>query len=150
MIRSAPTEPETSAKRVAGLFHGLVYRTLGLPVDIVCDRDRILMSRFSRGLLDNIKTKCRPSSSYQPRTDGQTRAMNKKIEKVLRCFVNRNQKDWDKYLTDVEVAYNHLTNSVTTYSPFYLTYRREPNIVPFEALRSPRDEVPALSVWLLL
>lgn len=148
MIRLAPTEPETSAKHVAQLFHDHVYRTFGLPIDIVCDRDRIFMSQFWRGLLDKINVKIRPSSSYHPQTDGQTEVMNKKVEEVLRCFVDHNQRDWDLYLTNVEVAYNHSINSVTTYSPFYLTYGYEPNVVPFDTLRSPSDKVPALAEWL--
>lgn len=148
MIRLAPTEPETSAKHVAQLFHDHVYRTFGLPADIVCDRDRIFMSQFWRGLLDKINVKLRPSSAYHPQTDGQTEVMNKKIEEILRCFVNHNQSNWDLYLANVEVAYNHSINSVTTYSPFFLTYGYEPNVVPFDTLRSPNDKVPALAEWL--
>lgn len=51
-------------------------------------------------------------------------------------------------MTNVEVAYNHSSNSVTTYSPFYVTYGYEPNVVPFDTLRSPSDKVPALAEWL--
>lgn len=148
MIRLAPTEPETSAKRVAQLFHDHVYRNFRHPEDIICDQDRIFMSQFWRGLLDKISVKIRPSSAYHPQTDRQTEVMNKKIEETLRCYENHDQSKWDKYLTNAEVAYNHSINSVTTYSPFYLTNGYEPKIVPFGILRSPNDKVPALAEWL--
>lgn len=148
MIRLAPTEPETSAKRVAQLFHDHVYRNFRHPEDIICDQDRIFMSQFWRGLLDKISVKIRPSSAYHPQTDRQTEVMNKKIEETLRCYENHDQSKWDKYLTNSEVAYNHSINSVTTDSPFYLTNGYEPKIVPFGILRSPNDKVPALAEWL--
>ena len=74
--------------------------------------------------------------------------MNKKIEEVLRCFVDHNQSNWDLLLTDVEVAYNQSTNSVTTHTPFYLAYGFNPKTVPFDLIRGTNDKVPAAAEWL--
>lgn len=114
MIRLAPTTPECTAAIVAKLYHDHVYRHHGLPTDIVCDRDRMFFSKFWQALTTLLKVKIRASSAYHPQTDGQSEIMNKKIEEMLRNFVNHDQSDWDKYLIDVEVAYNRSPNAVTT------------------------------------
>lgn len=82
------------------------------------------MSRFWRVWIDKTNVQLRPSSADHPRTDGQTDVMNKKIEEIWRCFAYNNQTIWDAFLTDVEVAYNHSVNSVTT----LVRYNREPGL----------------------
>lgn len=71
--------------------------------------------------------------------------MIKKVEEVPRCFGHHNQSHRDRYYTNVEVAYNHSINFVTTYSPIYVTYGRERTVVPFETLGSPIENVPDLA-----
>jgi hypothetical protein len=44
------------------------------------------------------------SSAYHPETDGQTEVVNRKVEEILRCFVNNNQSNWDLLLIDLEFA----------------------------------------------
>ncbi len=62
----------------------------------------------------------KPSSSYHPETDGQKERMNRKLEEMIRCYVDQNQSNWDDFLIDVEVAYNSSPHATTTYSPSYL------------------------------
>jgi len=81
-----------------------VYRNNGLPKDVVCDRDPVFFSNFWKALTDILKVKIRASSAYHPQTDGQTEIMNKKVEEMLRNFVNHNQSDWNRYMVDVEVT----------------------------------------------
>ena len=150
MLRLAPTKPESSAVAAAQLYHDHVYRSHGLPNDVICDRDRIFLSQFWRSLMDILKVKIRASSAYHPQTDGQTEIMNKKLEEILRNFVNHNQSDWDLYLVDAEVAYNRSPNAVTTYSPFFLNYGFEPRTVPADIPCSVESQVPAVSDWLRL
>jgi len=70
--------------------------------------------------------------------------MNRKVEEMIRNFVNNNQRDWDFYLVDVEVMRNRSPNAVTDYSSFFLVtcYRK-----PIEAPEScfPRTSVPKAS-----
>jgi len=148
MIRLAPTEPNASAPYMAQLFYDHVYRSFGLPKSIISNRDPVSMSKFWRALMDKMDVRLRPSSAYYPQTDEQTEIMNKKVEELLRCFVDHNQANWDLLLTDVEVAYNQSTNSVTTYTPFYMVYGFNPRTVPFDVLRTTNDKVPAAADWL--
>lgn len=148
MIRLAPMKPDCTAPVAAQLYHDHVYRHHGLPADVVCDRDRIFFSNFWQSLTEILKVKIKASSAYHPQTDGQTEIMNKKIEEILRNFVNHHQGDWDLFLVAAEVAYNRSPNAVTTYSPFFLNYGFEPKTVPMDILENSESSMPAVSDWL--
>jgi len=148
MIRLASTEPNASAPHMAQLFYEHMYRSFGLPKRIISNRDPVSMSKFWRALMDKMDVRLRPSAAYYPQTDEQTEIMNKKVEELLRCFVDHIQATWDLLLTDVEVAYNQSTHSVTTYTPFYMVYGFKPRTVPFVVLRTTNDKVPAAAYWL--
>ena len=148
MWRLAPTKPDCTAQETAKLYHDHVYRSHGLPEDIICDRDPVFMSKFWESLTDITKVKVRASSAYHPQTDGQTEIMNKKLEEILRNFVDQHQSNWDDFLIDAEVAYNRSPNAVTTYSPFFLNYGFEPRTVPLDLHAAKDSTVPAVSDWL--
>ena len=78
------------------------------------------MSHLLTNLFSMTGVRLTPSSSYHPQTDGQTEVVNKKLEEMLRCFVDEQKKNWDQLLVDVEVAYNSAPHSATLYSPFFL------------------------------
>jgi hypothetical protein len=78
--------------------------------------------------------KLNPSSSYHPQTDGQTEVVNKKIEEIMRCFVDEHQRNWDQLLVDVEVSYNSAPHSATLNSPFFLNYVLHPRKIPMNSV----------------
>jgi Integrase core domain len=88
LIRLAATPEHVDAPQVAQLFHSNVYRHHGLPHEIISDRDPLFMSKFWTSLFKMLQVKLRPSSAYHPKTDGQTEVVNRKVEEMLRCFVN--------------------------------------------------------------
>ena len=66
------------------------------------------------------------TSVYHPQADGQTERMNRVLEEMLRSYVGRLHTDWDRYLAQVEFAYNDAVHAGTGYSPFYLNYGEHP------------------------
>jgi hypothetical protein len=126
IIRIATTPANMDAPEVARLLHTHVYRHHGLPLEIISDRDPIFMSKFWTTLFGMLCVMLRPSSAYHPETDGQTGVVNRKVEEILRCFVNNNQSNWDIFFIDLDFAYNSAPHSTTTLSPFFLTYGTEP------------------------
>ena len=51
----------------------------------------------------------------------------------LSLLVNKHKSDWREYLDAVLFAYRVSANEATGYSPFYLTYGREP-VLPGDVL----------------
>ena len=73
------------------------------------------------------------SSTYHPKTDGQTEAMNKWLEGYLRCFTGNRPKDWVKWLAIAEWSYNTSVHSSIGLSPFEVVYgKAPPRLLPFE------------------
>ncbi len=114
MIRIIPLQKNRTAESVAHKFYENVYRHHGFPSEIISDRDSIFMSKFWETLFKRVQVTLKPSSSYHPETDGQTERMNRKIEEMLRCYVNHHQSNWDEFLVDIEVAYNSSPHATTT------------------------------------
>lgn len=136
MMHAIPIPSPCTAIATARLYHDSIYRYHGLPRTIVSDRDPIFMSHFWTNLFSMTGVKLTPSSSYHPQTDGQTEVVNKKIEEILRCFVDEHQRNWDQLLVDVEVAYNSAPHSATLYSPFFLNYGLHPRTIPMDSVTS--------------
>ena len=127
------------AYETAKLFIDHIYRHHGLPDVIISDRDKIFMSRFWKALFKMLGTKLSTSSAYHPQTDGQTEVMNRKLEEMIRAFINYKQDNWDEHLTEFEVAYNSSVNSTTTFTPFFLAYGMHPRTIPFETVASKNE-----------
>ena len=62
------------------------------------------MSKFWKSLLKSLKTKLALSSAYHPQTDGQSEIVNRKVEEMIRAFVNFQKDNWDDHLVDFEVG----------------------------------------------
>ena len=56
------------------------------------------VSKFWQGLWSLLDTKLRMSSAYHPQTDGQTEAMNRVVEMVLRSVMHESREydHWEK------------------------------------------------------
>ena len=61
------------------------------------------------------------SIAAHPQTDGQSEAVVKVIQKLLKSFVFQGQ-DWEELLPSLEFAYNDTIQSSTDQTPFYLNY----------------------------
>jgi hypothetical protein len=70
LIRIAATPAKVDARGVARLFHTHTYRHHGIPLGIISDRDPIFMRKFWNSPFGMLRVKLRPSSAYNPETDG--------------------------------------------------------------------------------
>jgi hypothetical protein len=52
--------------------------------------------------------------------------MNRVWEEMLRAYVGHMHHDWDRYLAQVEFAYNDAVHVGTGFSPFYLNAGQHP------------------------
>ena len=66
------------------------------------------------------------SSSYNPKTDGQSEVVNQTLEMYLRCFTSSKPMEWSKWLSWAEYCYNTSCHSVVKTTPFEIVYGRHP------------------------
>jgi hypothetical protein len=119
-----------SAIDLADLFFDAWYCENGLPLEIVCDRDKLFTSKFWQHLHELTGVKIKMSTAYHPQTDGASERSNKTINQCLRFHVRRNQKGWVKALPRVRFDIMNTVNASTGYSPFALKTGRHPRILP--------------------
>jgi len=86
-IRIIPTKTTVTAEELAVVFFDNWYCKNGLPSDIVCDRDKLFVSRFWQALTKLTGVKMKMSSSYHPETDGSSERSNKTVNQMLRYHV---------------------------------------------------------------
>jgi len=118
---------------VARLFTNNVFKLHGIPKTIASDRDPTFISQFWKELLRVTGTELLMSSAYHPQTDGQTEVKNKGLEGYLRSFTRDQPRDWVRWLSLAEWAYNNSVHSSTKLTPFEAVYGHPPpRMMPFE------------------
>ena len=64
------------------------------------------------------------STAHHPKTDGQTKRMNRTLEHMLCMYVMDQQKSWEEFLPLVEFAYNNNYQNTIKMAPFKFLYGR--------------------------
>jgi len=116
-----PMKYTFSASDVAQLFIRDVVRLHGVLKKIVLDRDLKFTFKFWKELFPGLDTKFAFSTTYHPRTYGQTERINKILEDMWRMHLMHQQLKWEEYLPLVDFAYNN-------------GYHEYLNMILFEAL----------------
>jgi transposase InsO family protein len=118
-----------SVQDYAELYIDQIVHLHGIPKTIVSDRGTQFVARFGEQLHESLGTRLIRSSSYHPRTDGQTERVNQIVEDMLRASIMHFDKSWDKCLSLAEFSYNN-------------SYQASLKMAPFEALYGRRCRTP--------
>src|SRR5713101_5253481 len=65
-----------------------------------------------------LDTKLTKSTSFHPRTDGQTKVVNRMIVHILHMYNSKHPRTWDESLPYVQHSYNRALYSSTNHGPF--------------------------------
>lgn len=99
------------------------------------DRDSKFLSQFWKTLLSKLGLKLNFSTSCDPKTDRQTKVVNRSFSTMLRAILKGNHKSLDEYIPHIEFAYIRLVHKTTKISPFEVVYEFNPltlvNLLPF-------------------
>jgi hypothetical protein len=84
-------------------------------------------------LCKQMGIKVNVSTTYHPRTDGQSERSNQWLEQWLQPWTKFAQENWHKHLPFAEFAHNSWHNETTKQSPFQVLmgYHLRANITPF-------------------
>ena len=126
MAHFCPTNSTITAEGTAGLYLKHVFRSHGLPDDIVSDRGTQFVSKFTRRLLELLEVTGNRSTAYHPQSDGQTERTNQTLEQYLRTYCGFHQDDWSQLLPLAEFTYNNAQSASTGMSPFFANYGYHP------------------------
>jgi hypothetical protein len=121
MVHLVPYEfSDSSSLNIARMYIDNIWRLHGAPMQIVCDRDPRLVSRFFKDFNKLLGTRIASTTAFNPAGDGQSENTNQTMEQILRTLVEPHQRDWDLFLSQVEYAINDSSHAVHGYTPFQL------------------------------
>ena len=116
MAHFVPNSKAISGAETADLFLQNVVWLHGLLEDVTSNRGSQFISHFWRRLLQTFETFVNLSTSYHPKTDGQTERVNQILKQYLGCTVNYQQDDCVDFLAMVEFTYYNSTHDSTRVS----------------------------------
>ena len=124
----AITKKGLTAVVVQNIIANDIHRLHGIPIHIICDRDRVFNSDLFQEAGRLLGCKTLMSSAYHPQTDGATERVNRTLEDYLRAFVDIRSggKDWEEHLPWAEFAFNNSYHTATGATPFQLNCGRDP------------------------
>jgi transposase InsO family protein len=83
------------APDIARVFVSEIVRLHGVPRKIIFDRGIIFTGQFWTSFQEALVTKLNFSTTYHPKTNGQTERMNQILKDMLRMYVMDQHKHWE-------------------------------------------------------
>ena len=137
--------PDKSAATVAKAIVDRVILVHGPPTTLLSDQGR----EFDNELLLNISKKFSIkkvfTTPYRPQSDGLVERFNRTLIRLLRCFVDGTQANWDEVLPYVLYAYNTAVSAATGETPFTIVFGREPSPPIFSDVLDAAGNIKAMS-----
>jgi len=87
-----------TTKATAKFFFERVWVHFGIPKSIISDQDNKFLSTFLSILWSMLDTKITKSTTFHPKTDGQTKVVNGMIMQILHMYKLKHPCAWDEIL----------------------------------------------------
>ncbi|CDJ62042.1 Similar to Transposon MAGGYgagandpolgenehomologues, related [Eimeria necatrix] len=114
----------TAADTVELLADRLI-RYHGFSEKLISDRDPPFQADLWQQLCHRFNKRAM-SSSYHPQSDGQTERVNRTLEQKLRTYFQPDEREWERLLPALELAYNTTSHSSTELSSFEVMIGENP------------------------
>ena len=121
-----------------------MFRTFGLPEEIVSDRGVQFTSKVWSSFFTLLNVQINLFSGYHPQSNGQTERQNQEIGRFLRTYCSKQQGEWSRFLPWAEYAQNSLRSSSTKLTPFQCILGFQPALFPWSEEPS---EILAVDDW---
>ncbi|CDJ67604.1 hypothetical protein ENH_00038690, partial [Eimeria necatrix] len=103
-----------------------LIRYHGFSEVLISDRDPRFQSDLCPQLCRRFNIKRAMSSSYDPQSDGQTERVNRTLKQMLRTYIQPDERQWERLLPALELAYNTTCHSFIELSPFEVMIGENP------------------------
>jgi hypothetical protein len=86
-----PTKETITAEECAYEVSKALMSEHGIPKEFITDCDKLFTSKYWDTFLAKLGVKKKLSTSFHPKTDGQTERTNQTLEQYLRMYANKLQ-----------------------------------------------------------
>nr|GEY01569.1 reverse transcriptase domain-containing protein [Tanacetum cinerariifolium] len=110
LIKSAhflPIKESDPLDKLEMLYLNRIVARHGIPISIICDRDRRFTLNFQRSFQKALGTDISMGTAYHPEIDGQSERTIQTLEDMLHVCVIDFGKGWVKHLPLCEFSYNN-------------------------------------------
>ena len=121
-----PCNTNLTGKKAAQLFFNRIVTHVGLPKQIISDRDTRWRNLFWKEVCESMGSKRALTTAYHPQADGQTEILNQTLEVAIRAFISSDRDNWASLLPYLAYAYNTTPHTATKYPPAFLLYSFHP------------------------
>lgn len=117
--------PNIESETIARVLVDRFICRFGVPRQIHSDQGRQFESRLFQDLCDLLGIDKTRTTPYHPQSDGQVERFNRTLIAMLASYVSTNQKDWDKHVQTVLMAYRASPHESTGITPNKMMFGRE-------------------------
>ena len=125
--------------------------TFGCPLEIHSDQGANFNSNLFKSLCEILEFAKTRTTPYRPSSNGQVERYNTIVLQMIRCFVEKKNRQWDRDLPLLSTALHSMVNRQTGFTPNRLMLGRETvqpiqlvlGITPYSA------ENPELDPWVI-
>jgi hypothetical protein len=128
-VHVVPTTDKADLGGIAEIHHCDIFQLHGILRKFISDWGPQFASYVMHALLKRLGVEAGITTAYHPQANRQTEHMNHKVAIYLCMFCSRCKTDWVDQLSTAEFELNNRVNNATGFSPFYLTYRYQPDFI---------------------
>ena len=123
-VEAVPLRNATGAV-IANFIREYLVCRFGIPYKIVSDNGTPFINKQVHSTLVGYGIKDRRSTPYYPQGNGQAKATNKMLIRILSRIVHEYEGGWSTHLPDALCAYRTSSRTATGFSPYSLVYGSE-------------------------
>ena len=136
--------PNKEAVTVARVLIDEYCSDYGFPEGIHSDNGKEFVNEVWEQLCDKLGIKKTTTPSYNPQSNIVER-WHRTLNMMMKTFMDREDKEWSKYLPAMVMAYNSKVNASTGVTPYFATFGREARLPVDLILPTPGEESRTLN-----
>ena len=137
--------PDIETSTIVDILVNKVICLWGMPLHIHSDQGTQFESQLFKELCACLGITKTRTTAYFPQSDGMIERFNQTVEEMLSKYISEDQRDWDRYLPLMMLAYRTSTHDSTGFSPSLLFMGREPRTPLDMLVGTPPQESPTIS-----
>ena len=117
--------PDQHAETVAWKFLTHFVVTFGCPLEVHSDQGKQFDGNLFKAFCDLLQVTKTRTTPYHPASNGQVERYNRVILQMIRCFVGKHTKEWDRYLPLLVMVTHAMEHKETGFTPNQLMLGHE-------------------------
>ena len=132
--------PDMSADTIVSIFINQYLPVHMCPRYILSDNGTEFKNTLMGQVLKQLAIERIFLAPYHLQSNGKPEVFHKYLKPSLKKLCEKDPSNWDKYINQVLASYRATPNIATAETPFFLVYRKDPNL-PLHQLLEPTQRV---------